>query len=81
MPKLPRVLQVVASLHGGAARHVLHLSRGLSASGWQVDVASPCDDKDFHQQLIQAGCGSIHWGGFQRVPVVPFLRLRSWLQS
>ncbi|MDP8243762.1 MAG: glycosyltransferase [Candidatus Hinthialibacter antarcticus] len=81
MAEPPRVLQVVASLHGGAARHVLHLSKGLIATGWKVTVASPCDDNAFLQTLTQAGCEVNHWGGFQRLPIVAYQRLRSWLQS
>ncbi len=81
MAKPRKVLQVVASLHGGAARHVAHLSRGLLAHDWQPTVASPCDDNVFRQHLLERGCESIHWGGFQRVPVLPFLKLRTLLQS
>ncbi|MGI6457056.1 MAG: glycosyltransferase [bacterium] len=43
------ILQVVASLHGGAAQHVLLLSRGLQKQGFRVTVAAPAD----YQNLVQ----------------------------
>lgn len=50
-----RVLQVVASLQGGAARHVLHLSEGLIENDHAVTVAAPNDDPSMAHFLARAG--------------------------
>jgi hypothetical protein len=39
-----RVLQVLQPPDGGVATHVLELTRGLIALGWEVDVAAGEDN-------------------------------------
>lgn len=46
VPSKPfRILHVVASLQGGAARHVLDLALGLRARGHETAIAAPADDE------------------------------------
>jgi len=56
------ILQVVASLKGGAARHVFHLSRQLLARGRNVEIAAPSDNPALETEICRSG--------------VPLLRIR-----
>lgn len=53
-----RILQVVASLQGGAAQHILHLSEGLQERGHEVIVVSPDDNRAMLRGLQEA---DIQW--------------------
>ncbi len=50
------ILHVVASLQGGAAHHVLHLSQGLLKEGATVSVAAPTDNAALKLQFDFSGC-------------------------
>lgn len=54
------ILQVVASLQGGAAQHVYHLSMGLIERGHQVVVAAANDNRSLFQQFSE-----------NHIPVIP----------
>ncbi len=49
------ILQVVASLKGGAAEHLLLLSQGLIQKGHRLEIISPGDNPDQLEQINQLG--------------------------
>ena len=64
MPR--RVLQVFAPPDGGVADHVLRLTEGLGAHGWEVDVAAP-EGSEFVPRLRATGA-AVHELPFVRAP-------------
>jgi glycosyltransferase involved in cell wall biosynthesis len=64
------VLHVVASLEGGAARHIVHLARELRALGIRSSVASPLDHVALKTEL--EGSGFV----FYELPPQPIAALR-----
>lgn len=61
-----RVLEVYGPLDGGVAEHVLRLSQGLAASGWEVQVAAQAGSPAA-QQLASEG-HRVHRLPFPRPP-------------
>lgn len=51
------ILQVVASLQGGAARHILHLSEGLQERGHSVTIASLNDNPSVLREIREMELG------------------------
>jgi glycosyltransferase involved in cell wall biosynthesis len=67
-----RVLQVLQPVDGGVARHVLDLSLGLAARGWEVEVAAAPECTALPE--LREGGVAVHELALRRAPGVADLR-------
>ncbi len=81
MPSNLRILQVVASLQGGAAQHVAHLSEALRERGHFVSVTAPCDNPELESRLIEQQIPFYETSLNSSFPLEPIFQLKALLED
>ncbi|MBN2326154.1 MAG: glycosyltransferase family 4 protein [Candidatus Omnitrophica bacterium] len=81
MPASFSILHVVASLQGGAAQQIFHLSRALRERGHFVAVASPGDDPSLQKRFQSAGVSFYEAPLDSPFPAEAVLKLKTILES
>jgi glycosyltransferase involved in cell wall biosynthesis len=76
-----RILQVVASLEGGAAEHVIFLSYALRTEGLEVEITAPTDNASKHNKIERYGIPFHPLPLPSSYPLAALFRLRTLIRS